>query len=109
MLSHLGDLLLLLGSTATISASYTPTLFWHSTGGPGDTLILGKSGPCDLPCDVYVAPASGAASVKLAADAVHVNNHSVMIELPSTLPLDAYNITVGGSTPFLVGAPDLWW
>ena len=106
---HLHDLLLILGSAATTTAAGNPTLFWHSTGGPGDTLILGKSGPCDTPCEVHVAPVSGAASVKLASDAVHVNNHSVMIELPLTLPLDVYNVTVGGSAPLVVGAPDLWW
>jgi hypothetical protein len=38
-----------------------------------------------------------------------VNNASLMLPLPASLPIGSYSITCGGSAPFVVNAPDLWW
>lgn len=38
-----------------------------------------------------------------------VNNASLMLPLPASLPIDSYSIACGGSAPLVVNAPDLWW
>jgi hypothetical protein len=99
-----------LGISSGLSA---PTLFWSSNALPGETLLIGKSGTCAAPCEVKIAPAAApgndAAAATITVLPAQVNNASVMVTLPTTLTAGAYSVTVGGSAPLLVNAPDLWW
>ena len=100
---------------AGTSAAGPPILFWASTAGPGETLVLGKSGGCPAPCACVVTPlkdgegetasSDGAVTLKPA----QVSNASLMLPLPASLPLGAYSIVAAGSAPLIVNRPDLWW
>ena len=92
-----------------------PVLFWsNSPVVPGETLLLAKAGACPLPCMVTLSPVGGASDDGFAPDSVfltpaQVNNASIMVLLPTGLPLGAYSVTAAGSAPMIVNAPELWW
>eukprot|EP01045_Picozoa_sp_COSAG04_P006955 COSAG04_NODE_352_length_16097_cov_3.125328_12_plen_290_part_00 len=96
---------------AAVSAA-PPTLFWASTGVPGETLVIGKSGDCPAPCTCTVTAltAHGSeAATEITLEPAQINNASLMLALPASLPLGAYSIVAGGSAPLQVNAPDMWW
>ena len=95
-----------LGVSSGLSA---PTLFWSSTALPGETLLIGKSGDCAAPCEAKITSTDTNTATTTAVAPAQVNNASVMVTLPATLPVGTYSVTVGGSAPLLVNAPDLWW
>ena len=87
-------------------STHTPVLFWASYPVlPGETIILAGAGFGPAP-QITVVPISGSAVRKLSP--AQVSNESVMVTLPASLPLDAYNVSVDGSAPLRVNAPDLW-
>ena len=90
------------------AASAAPTLFWSSDAAPGETLLVGKSGPCRAPCAVVVKSTGSNEAIATLAPS-QVNNASIMVALPASLPLGAYSVTAGGSVPLTINAPDLWW
>ena len=83
-----------------------PVLFWASYPVlPGETVILAGANFGPAP-QIVVTPLSGSAVRQLSP--AQVSNDSVMVSLPASLPLDAFNISVDGSEPLQVNAPDLW-
>ena len=92
-------------------SSVPPTLFWSSTAaGPGETVVIGKSGACPEPCECVLTPlGSGDGGSPIVVKPAQVNNASVMLTLPQSLPVGAFSVTAGGSAPLVVGRPDLWW
>ena len=120
---HAATIAALLGP-AGISAVGPPTLFWASTGGPGETLVIGKSGDCPAPCTCIVtllkddlhyevlamdgSDDTGAVT-SLELKPAQVSNTSLMLPLPASLPLGAYSIVAAGSAPLIVNRPDIWW
>ena len=103
---------------ASAGAAEPPVLLWsNAPAGPGETLFLGKSGACPSPCTISITPmvstngttAAAPSSTTIDVDPALVSNASVMVKLPSTLPLGAYWVSAGGSSPLLVNAPTVWW
>ena len=121
---HVATVVAALLGPAGISVAGPPTLFWASTGGPGETLVIGKSGDCPAPCacvvtllkddlhyEVPVMDSSGDTGVvtSLELKPAQVSNTSLMLPLPASLPLGAYSIVAAGSAPLIVNRPDVWW
>eukprot|EP01052_Picozoa_sp_SAG31_P032905 SAG31_NODE_3657_length_4018_cov_1.668538_4_plen_465_part_00 len=85
-----------------------PVLFWASYPVlPGETVIVAGAGFSRAP-QVVVSPLSGGVASQTLSP-VQISNGSVMVTLPKSLRLDAYNLSVDGSAPLQVNAPDLWW
>lgn len=111
-----GTTLLLALGLATAQA--LPVVFWsNSPVAPGETLLLGKSGDCAAPCSVTFTPLGSAAgsawddqglAAPVSVQPAQVNNASIMVTLPKTLPLVAYTVSAGGSLPYEINKPDLW-
>ena len=72
-------------------------------------LLIGKSGACPGPCECILTPLGSSGGLPVVLEPAQVNNASIMLKLPSSLPVGAYSVAAGGSTPLIIGRPDLWW
>ena len=107
---------------ASVDAIKTATLSWASQPVmPGNVLVLQGAFP-PSPCEVVFTPLSQSDQTRTAAPtttrrsgkevtvtALQQTTVSCKVRVPSSLAIDAYNVSACGSVPITVNLPDVWW
>lgn len=107
-----------------IDAFDTATLSWASQPvEPGNVLVLQGAFP-PSPCEVVFTPLSQSdrkttptsttsttrqSTIGVTVTALQQTLVSCKVRVPSSLAIDAYNVSACGSVPIAVNLPDVWW
>jgi len=96
------------GSAANAATTPRPYLTWADYPvRPGQTVLLeGSNLPLDAAVEITAVSSGQVRSVQPWPGQGSAN--SLKFALPADLPMDVYSIIVGGSSPLLVNAPEVW-